>query len=76
MSIWAFSERIESRISTSSMNNKKEPSKDENKPKDNELKVKRSNPSVNGSKDNGETPVKVSEAFLSAFIYVVFMFDF
>ena len=59
-----YSERIESRTSTSSMNNKKEPIKEENKSKDNEqLKAKRSNQTVNGTKDNGETPPKVFEYF-------------
>lgn len=41
------------------MNHRKESTKEENKTKDNELKAKRSNPSVNGNKDNGETPSKV-----------------
>ncbi len=69
LSIWSCSERIESRTSTSSINNKKEPAKEEMKPKDNELKAKRSNPTVvNGSKDNGETPAKVIEVFLSTLI--------
>ncbi len=63
------SERIESRTSTSSMNNKKEPAKEETKPKDNELKAKRSNPTVvNGNKENGETPAKVIEIFLLSYI--------
>ena len=57
--IFLSSERIESRTLTNSINNKKESTKEENKPKDNELKAKRSNPSVNGSKDNGETSLKV-----------------
>lgn len=41
------------------MNNRRESSKDENKTKDNELKAKRSNTSVNGKKDHGETVPKV-----------------
>jgi hypothetical protein len=51
------------------MNNKKEPAKEETKPKDNELKAKRSNPTVvNGNKENGETPAKVIEIFLLSYI--------
>ncbi len=69
-----FSERIESRTSTSTINHKKEPLKEENKTKDNEVKVKRSNLSVNGSKDNGETSSKVFE-FLSVNINLVFIFN-
>ncbi len=71
-----FSERIESRTSTNIINNKKEPSKDENKTKDNELKAKRSNPSINGSKDNGETSSKVNEFFFrtvnSVFLFLIY----
>lgn len=61
------SERIESRTSVSSMHNKRESSKDENKAKDNDSKTKRSNSSVSGSKDNGETVSKVIEAFQRMF---------
>jgi hypothetical protein len=56
-----FSDRIESRTSTSTINTKKDISKDENKTKENEIKVKRPTPSANGSKDNGETTTKVSQ---------------
>jgi hypothetical protein len=58
-----FSERVESRTPTNTANTKKEASKDENKTKDNEFKTKRSNASVNGSKDNGETSSKVIKFF-------------
>ena len=55
------SERVESRTSVSSVHNKRESSKDDNKTKDNELKAKRSNTSVNGKKDSVEIVSKVIE---------------
>ncbi|CAF2702202.1 unnamed protein product [Rotaria sp. Silwood2] len=58
-------EQIEPRTTTttttnSTINAKKETSKDENKTKENDTKTKRSSVSINGSKDNGETLPKIS----------------
>ncbi|UJR33639.1 hypothetical protein I4U23_021073 [Adineta vaga] len=52
-------ERIELRTSANIANNKKDILKDENKTKENDIKLKRPHIATNGNKDNGETTSKL-----------------
>jgi hypothetical protein len=72
--VQSSSERTEPRASPNALNARKDILNNENKMKGNENKQKRSITTMNGSKDNGETPSKVIKCFLQIIIFIFILY--